>query len=90
MAVWSGARALGDGDALAMAGSLKVGVWQAKDGTHRPSMDMTITQVLTAHHVTKKRKAMQPEQPPSNTPMQRQARAGPAAGEFGDGIPLDF
>jgi single-stranded DNA-binding protein len=75
--------ALGDGDAVALAGSLKVGVWQAKDGTHRPSLDMTVTQVLTAYHVTKKRKAMQP-------PMQRQARPGPAADEFDDGMPLDF
>jgi single-stranded DNA-binding protein len=89
--------ALGDGDAVALAGSLKVGVWQAKDGTHRPSLDMTATQVLTAYHVTKKRRAMQPEQPPSSAPMQRQARPGPAADgfqtvltEFDDGMPLDF
>jgi single-stranded DNA-binding protein len=82
--------ALGDGDAVAMAGSLKVGTWQAKDGTHRASLGMTVTQVLTAHHVTKKRKAMKPEQPPTNTPTQRQARHGPAADEFDDGMPLDF
>lgn len=82
--------ALGDGDAVAMAGSLKVGVWQAKDGTHRASLDLTATQVLTVYHVTRKRKAMQPEQPPSSAPMQRQTRPGPAAGEFDDGGPLDF
>jgi single-stranded DNA-binding protein len=83
--------ALGDGDAVAMAGSLKVGTWQAKDGTHRASLDMTATQVLTAYHVTKKRRAMQqPEQPPSSAPMQRQARPDPAADGFDDGEPLDF
>lgn len=82
--------ALGDGDAVALAGSLKVGTWQAKDGTHRASLDMTVTQVLPAYHVTKKRRAMQPEQPPSNTPIQRQARPSPAADEFDDGIPLEI
>lgn len=82
--------ALGDGDAVAMAGSLKVGTWQAKDGTHRPSLDLTATQVLTVYHVTKKRKAMQPEQPPSSAPMQRQTRPGPVADEFDDGEQLNF
>ena len=82
--------ALGDGDAVAMAGSFKVGTYQAKDGTHRASLDLTATQVLTAYHVTKKRKAMKLEQPPSSAPMQRQTRPGPAADEFDDGTPLDF
>jgi single-stranded DNA-binding protein len=54
--------ALGDGEAVALAGTLKVGTWQSKDGTHKPSLDLTAAQVLTAYHVTKRRKAMQPEQ----------------------------
>ncbi len=54
--------ALGAGDAVSLAGALKVGIWQAQDGTHRPSLDMTASRVLTAYHVTKRRKAMQPEQ----------------------------
>lgn len=52
--------ALGDGEAVALAGTLKVGTWQTNDGTHRPSLDLTAAQVLTAYHVTKRRKAMQP------------------------------
>jgi single-stranded DNA-binding protein len=85
--------ALGDGDAVALAGSLKVGVWQAKDGTHRPSLDMTATQVLTAYHVTKKRKAMQqPEQSKGDTGTQHRAvvprRSHPE--DLDDGEPLAF
>jgi len=82
--------ALGDGDAVALAGSLKVGTWQAKDGTHRPSLDMTASQVLTAYHVTKKRKAMQPEQEGGSTSTQRQAQPGPFPDDLDDGGPLDF
>lgn len=52
--------ALGSGEAVSLAGSLKVGIWQAKDGTHKPSLDMTASQVLTAYSVAKKRRAMQP------------------------------
>ena len=54
--------ALDTGEAVALAGSLKVGVWQAKDGTTRPSLDMTASQVLTTYSVAKKRRAMQHEQ----------------------------
>lgn len=54
--------ALGAGEAVALAGSLKVGTWTTRDGTARPSLDMTASQVLTSYHVTRKRKAMQPEQ----------------------------
>lgn len=82
--------ALGDGDAVALAGSLKVGVWQAKDGTHRASLDLTATQVLTAYHVTRKRKAMQPEPRPSSPPTHRQGRQTPLVDEFDDGTALDF
>lgn len=78
--------ALGDGEAVALAGTLKVGTWQAKDGTHKPSLDLTAAQVLTAYHVTKKRKAMQPEQ---EGQQQRQPyRRGdyaPDPGELDDG-----
>lgn len=54
--------ALGPGEAVALAGSLKVGTWTARDGTARPSLDMTASQVLTSYHVTRKRKAMQRDQ----------------------------
>lgn len=83
--------ALGAGEAVALAGSLKVGTWTARDGTARPSLDMTASQVLTSYHVTRKRKATQPEQ---EGQQQRQPyRRGdyaPDPGELDDGRPLDF
>lgn len=54
--------ALGPGEAVALSGSLRVGTWTARDGTARPSLDMTASQVLTSYHVTRKRKAMQRDQ----------------------------
>lgn len=82
--------ALADGDAVALAGSLKVGTWQTKDGTHRPSLDMTAAQVLTAYHVTRKRKAMTPEHEGGSTSTQRRAQPGPVPDNLDDGGPLDF
>lgn len=49
---------LGDGDSVALAGSLTPKVWTDKEGNTRPSLDMVAHQVLTAYHVTRKRKAM--------------------------------
>jgi single-stranded DNA-binding protein len=54
--------ALDGGEAVSLAGELKVGIWQAQDGTTRPSLDMTAHALLTTHHVRRKRQAMQPEQ----------------------------
>ena len=50
--------ALADGDSLAMSGSLKVKIWTDRQGVAKPSLDMVASQVLTAYHVTRKRKAV--------------------------------
>ena len=50
--------ALGDGDAVAIAGELKLGAYTDKEGTPRPSADLTAHQVLTEYHVARKRKAV--------------------------------
>ena len=78
--------ALGTGEAVALAGSLKVGTWTARDGAARPSLDMTASQVLTSYHVTRKRKAMQPEQAgqQQRQPYRRGDYAA-APGELDDG-----
>lgn len=55
--------ALGDGDSVALAGSLTPKAWTDRDGNTRPSLDMVAHQVLTAYHVGKKRKAMQQDTP---------------------------
>lgn len=82
--------ALADGDAVALAGSLKVGTWQAKDGTHHPSLDMTASQVLTVYHAARKRKAMQPEREGGGTGAQQRGKHSPHAEDLDDGGPLDF
>lgn len=50
--------ALDDGDCVAIAGELKVGTYTDKDGTARPSLDLTAHSVLTEYHVSRKRKAV--------------------------------
>ena len=51
--------ALGDGDSVAMSGSLTPKVWTDKEGNTRPALDLVAHQVLTTYHVTRKRTAMQ-------------------------------
>ena len=89
------------GEAIAVAGALKVGVWQANDGATKPSLDVTVSRVLTPYAIAKRRKAAQPEQDgrqeqrPSHAAWQAAAPAGrtrraPAADGLDDGAPLDF
>ena len=52
--------ALGDSDSVALAGSLTPKVWTDREGNTRPAVDLVAHQVLTAYHVTRKRKAVQP------------------------------
>jgi single-stranded DNA-binding protein len=51
--------ALGDGDSVALAGSLTPKVWTDKEGNHRPAVDLVAHKLLTAYHVTRKRNAVQ-------------------------------
>ena len=51
--------ALDVGEAVALAGTLKVGTWTANDGTTKPSLDLTASQVLTTYSIAKKRRAVQ-------------------------------
>lgn len=51
--------ALDDGDAVSVAGTLKVGVWTPPGGEPRPNLDAVVAQVLTAYHVRRKRDAVQ-------------------------------
>ena len=95
--------ALDVGEAVAMAGSLKVGIWQANDGTHKPSLDLTASAVLTTYAISKKRRATQGDQgdrqhdqrptdawkAAAPAPRQQRGRA-PADDYLDDGAPLDF
>ena len=51
--------ALVAGDSLAVAGSITPKVWTDRDGNTRPALDIVATQVLTAYHVDRKRRAVQ-------------------------------
>ncbi|WP_287951832.1 single-stranded DNA-binding protein [Diaphorobacter sp.] len=51
--------ALDVGDALVVAGSITPKVWTDRDGNTRPALDIVATQVLTAYHVDRKRRAVQ-------------------------------
>jgi single-stranded DNA-binding protein len=50
--------ALNEGDGLAVSGDLKVGTFQGKDGTWRPSLDMVVHGLLTNYEVACRREAM--------------------------------
>jgi single-stranded DNA-binding protein len=50
--------ALAEGDAVAIAGELKVSTYADKEGTARPSLDLTAFVVTTEYHVSRKRKAV--------------------------------
>lgn len=50
--------ALEDGDSVALTGVLKIGTYEARDGAVKPKVSMVASQVLTAYHVQRKRKAV--------------------------------
>jgi single-stranded DNA-binding protein len=50
--------ALNQGDSVALSGTIKPGVWTDNQGNAKPTLDMTAHQVLTAYHVSRKRKAV--------------------------------
>ena len=58
------------GAAVSLAGTLKVGTWQAKDGTTRPSLDLVADEVASTTPRPRKPKA--------------QAGGASAGGPFGD------
>ena len=53
--------AMGSGDTVTLAGELTPKVWTDKHGTAQPSADLKAHAVLTPYHVSRKRRAMQPD-----------------------------
>lgn len=83
--------ALGDGDSVALAGSMAVGIWQPAQGEPRPHVRLTVSGVLTPYHVTKRRAAVQQArqpQPDTRAPQDRRQAAPASAGLPDD--ELDF
>lgn len=87
----AGLLALGAGESVALAGSLKVATWTDREGVTKPSLDLVASKLLTIYSITKKRRAMQPEQ---DGGQQRQPyRRGDYAhdpGELDDGGDMPF
>ncbi len=63
--------ALGDGDAVAVSGSIKPTSWTDKDGNTRVGLDVIAANVLTAYHVDKRRRAVTLRQPSPQDQPQR-------------------
>jgi len=71
-----------------LAGSLTPKAWTDKEGTARPALDLVASQILSAHHVTRKRKAL--ERRPRKLHLPPDAQPLTRHDEFNDGGPLDF
>lgn len=77
--------ALGDGDAVALSGSLTPKAWTDRESIARPALDLVASQVLSAYHVTRKRKALERKPPDPSEPQQASRHDA-----LDDGAPLDF
>lgn len=60
--------ALDTGDALALAGALRVGAWLDREGNPKPNVDLVASRVLTVYEVKRKRDAAQAATPPARAP----------------------
>lgn len=76
---------LDDGNAVSRAGNLTPKAWTDREGIARPALDLVASQVLTAYHVNRKRKALE-RKPPDPSEPQPASRLD----ELDDGAPLDF
>ncbi|MDB5931229.1 MAG: hypothetical protein JWR60_2936 [Polaromonas sp.] len=83
--------ALSEGDAVALAGTLTPKAWIDKEGTARPALDLVASHVLTAYHVTRKRKALERRpRAPHETQLPPDAQPYTRHDEFDEAGPLDF
>jgi single-stranded DNA-binding protein len=80
--------ALADGTPCAIAGDMKVTTYVARDGTTKPSIDITVSEMLTPHHVSRRRQAMKDGAADSDRPVRHQPPVNAAAGQedFNDEI----
>ena len=70
----AGLLALGDGDAVSVAGAVTVKVWTGhQDGQPRPAVDVVVSQVLSVYAIKKKRDKAQGADDEPQQPRPRQA-----------------
>jgi single-stranded DNA-binding protein len=72
--------ALSDGDSVSLAGAMKIGTFEARDGTIRVSISMVAHAVLTAYHVRRKRDAVAQASGPKPEPRARATATGKRVG----------
>ena len=82
--------ALGEGDAVALAGTLTPKAWTDREGTARPALDLVTSQVLSAYHVTRKRRAIERRAIERTPPEPSESLKTSRHDELDDGSPLDF
>jgi single-stranded DNA-binding protein len=71
-AVQTALLALGDGDSVALAGSLTPRAWLTRDGEARPALDLVAHAVLTPYSVKRKREAAQASADAPDRPQSRE------------------
>jgi single-stranded DNA-binding protein len=80
--------ALGDGDSVALTGAMKIGTYEARDGTTRININLVASAALSAYHVRKRRAAVQQASGPEPEQPARATAAGkhgePEASLYGD------
>lgn len=82
--------ALGDGDSVALVGTLTPKAWLDREGQPRAAVDVVAAQVLSAYHVRRKREAVTTPKPcttPAAAVAQMEQAFG-AAGQWDDGEAL--
>lgn len=76
--------ALGDGDGIALAGTLKVSTWTNAEGVTHPRADLVANDLLTVHHARRKRQAVTGEAEKGSDLEPFRKRSAPAQGSFHD------
>jgi single-stranded DNA-binding protein len=80
--------ALADGSSIAIAGEMKLSTYEAKDKSHRVSIDVTVHEILTTAHISRRRQAIKDEAPsrPQSSPATSNSTA--VQEDFNDEIPF--
>lgn len=81
-AVKSALLALGDGDSVALAGTLTPKAWVDRTGEAKPALDLVAHSVLSTYDVKRRRAAVQATRQPANDAEQARRMYGGAAADF--------
>jgi single-stranded DNA-binding protein len=82
--------ALGEGDAVAVAGTMSIKTWVNREGATVPDVSIIAAQVLSVYHLKRKRQAVQQDAgeasdtPPRQQPKQPRQRYEPDLEPYGN------